>query len=248
MRRLISLQILSLIVLYACCAGALAQPTPSRGGGLPFEDFGNEPDPLATDPGPAGEDSGPSLGGRGAEGAEELAIPEGVATEPTEEEASRLVQYNSIENPWLPVEGSEPQGWLAELQVPENLLNCKCDGKVPGECCRVWRSFQKPTHPSIDQECVSCVKEPYLSYTKVHYTVDAVVEKCFESKQPFCDKGCEDGRCIERRGTKTVRQLQPCTASVKLFYWKPIVKYRDVYYYINCEPCHEGDQAIAMNN
>ena len=57
---------------------------------------------------------------------------------------------------------------------------------------------------------------------------------------------CADGRCIETRGTKTVKQLHPCKARVKLFYWKPVVEYRDVYYYINCEPCNEADQQVAL--
>lgn len=209
--------------------------------------FGEQPDALASptvDPGPESTTS-PSDGDDPLEKAEELATPEGAAAVPTEGEASRLVGYNALQNPWLPIGGEEPEGWMPELPIPPACLDCKCNGKLPGKPCQVWRSFQRPTHPSIDQECVICVKEPCLGYKKVHDTTEAVVQKCFISEQDYTDKECSDGRCIETRGTKIVKQLSPCKTQVKLFYWKPVVEYRDVYYYINCEPCNEGDYAVA---
>lgn len=224
---------------------------------LPPFDFGgpdNTPDPVedfGTDPGPrpaGGEPEELAAPALPADNTADSPSDRDAANAPSEEEASRLVEYNAMQNPWLPVRGEEPFGWLEELAVPPGCLDCTCDGKSPGEACRVWRSFQKPTHPAIDQDCVVCVKEPVLGYVKEHYTTDAVVQKCFVSEKCFTDKECADGRCIETRGTKTVKQLHPCKARVKLFYWKPVVEYRDVYYYINCEPCNEADQQVALKD
>lgn len=201
------------------------------------------PDPMPALP----PDPGPAPVGSADNEAEELAAPRSdAASDMDEAEASRLVNYNSMQNPWLPICDQDIPGWQPELPIPLACLDCECDGKLPGEACTLWRSFQKPTHPSIDQQCVVCVKEPCLGYEKAHYTVDAVVQKCFEHQECFRDKECADGRCIEKEGTKTVKQLHPCKAKVKLMYWKPIVKYRDVYYYINCEPCNAGDTAVAQ--
>ncbi|TWT32262.1 hypothetical protein KOR34_40240 [Posidoniimonas corsicana] len=246
--------LLSVVLVCGLWSGAaLAQPLPPglMGGPEMGEPEVEQPDDLFTDPGPRGRGTDDSEGGA----VEELAAPAideqddsdlPSAAEPTEEEASRLVQYNSIQNPWLPLCDDEPHGWIEELAVPPSCLDCTCHGKSPGEACKVWRSFQKPTHPDIDQDCVVCVKEPCLGYVKEHYTTDAVVQKCFVSEKCFTDKECADGRCIETRGTKTVKQLYPCKAKVKLYYLKPVVQYRDVYYYINCEPCNESDQQVAM--
>lgn len=239
----------------APCAVTDAEPTHRIAQQLPADLFDDRPDELpemGRDPGPTLADPSPSTRpGRqpeaDADQPEELAVPDSAAaTDPDPAEASRLVQYNASQNPWLPTCDEELPGWLPELPVPPQCLDCKCDGATPGKACQVWRSFQKPTHPSIDQDCVVCVKEPCLGYEKVHHTVDAVVQKCFESQEKFCDRECADGRCIEKEGMKTVKQLHPCTAKVKLFYWKPVIKYRDVYYYINCEPCYEGDTAVAQ--
>ncbi|TWT85195.1 hypothetical protein Pla123a_00010 [Posidoniimonas polymericola] len=246
----ISLQRLVLSIALAggsCCGVASAQlPFPldgpnEAGSPDPVDDYRTDPRPRPADNDPE-ELAAPALDGEQDD--KDLAP----AVEPTEEEASRLVEYNAVENPWLPIRGQEPIGWLEELAVPPGCLDCTCDGKTPGEACKVWRSFQKPTHPDIAQDCVVCVKEPVLGYVKEHYTTDAVVQKCFVSEKEFTDKQCADGRCIETRGTKIVKQLHPCKAKVKLFYWKPVVEYRDVYYYINCEPCNEADQQVALKD
>jgi hypothetical protein len=235
---------LLLSIAAASCDVAMGQPTPGGGGLFPFNDnSGDDPDPMpefSLDPSPARPDPAP---GRGSL-SEELTAPQGAAAQPTEQEASRLVQENTVENPWLPLCDDAPSGWLPELAIPPGCLDCTCDGKLPGKPCQVWRSFQRPTHPSIDPDCVACVKEPCLGYEKVHYTTEAVVQKCFVSEAPFKDKECADGRCIEKSGTKIVKQLHPCKTQVKLFYWKPIVEYRDVYYYISCEACGEEDTVV----
>ncbi len=241
---------LALLILIAIvpCGAAMGQTMPGGGGLFPFNNnSGDDPDPmpeLSIDPGPRATDDDRG----GANLPEELTAPQGAAAQPTQEEASRLVEYNSIENPWLPLGDDAPSGWLPELPIPPGCLDCTCDGKLPGKPCQLWRSFQRPTHPSIDQDCVACVKEPCLGYEKVHYTTEAVVQKCFVSEAPFKDKECADGRCIEKQGTKTVKQLHPCKTQVKLYYWKPIVEYRDVYYYISCEACSEEDTAVKQDS
>lgn len=230
---------LALATIAALGPRAAAEPT-GLSAAVGFSQFVAQTLPQGDTP-----DPGPSMDP--LDGApEELTPPEGAANEPTEEQAQQVLGYNAANNPWLPVCTDQPQGWLPELPIPQQLLDCKCDGVSPGRPCRIWRSLQKPTHASVDKECVVCVKEPCLGYKKECYEVEAVVQKCFEHDEPFCDEACEEGRWIQKKGTKVVRQLHPCKAKVKLFYWKPVVEYRDVYYYISSERCHDADTAVAQ--
>jgi len=154
--------------------------------------------------------------------AQPIASPEPVAT------------YDTRTGTWLPDCNSQPGGWQRELEIPPHLIDCSCDGATRAGC-RIWRSFVKPTDPSVDQKCVACVKEPCLSYETVDETLRAVVHRCFETSEPFKHHGCEAGAWFEAKGTKRVRKLHPCEVKVPVRYQKPVITYRDVYYYIQCD-------------
>ena len=148
--------------------------------------------------------------------------------------AQPVATYDTRTGTWLPDCDSQPGGWQPELEIPANLIDCSCDGATRSGC-RIWRSFVKPTDPAVDQKCVACVKEPCLSYEPVEETLRAVVYRCFETSEPFKHHGCEAGSWFEAKGTKRIRKLQPCEVKVPIKYRKPVITYRNVYYYIQCD-------------
>lgn len=173
-----------------------------------------------------------------AAGSEEIATP---ASEPADASSAKRVtvaqpiaSYDSRSGTWLPDRADRVSGWLPEIEVPSQLIDCTCNGQIPGPRCRVWRSFVKPTDPSLDPRCVVCVKEPYLDYQTVTEDLHVVIHRCFETSEPFNHKRCEGGQCLEAKGTTTLRKLHPCEAKVPVKYLKPIIRYRDVFYYIQC--------------
>ncbi|MEM8865286.1 MAG: hypothetical protein AAGF31_07020 [Planctomycetota bacterium] len=171
---------------------------------------------------------------------EEIAPPGGDSPTATSVTAAQPVgSYDGQTHTWLPNCNLQSSGWMQELEVPAGLIDCTCNGKAPGPRYRVWRSFVKPTDPSIDPRCVVCVKEPCLDYETVEEEYRVVIHRCFESTEPFKHTGCEGGHCYEAKGTTKLRKLHPCEAKVPVKYQKPVVRYRDVYYYIQCD-CDEA--------
>lgn len=159
---------------------------------------------------------------------------------------SQLLDFNGQFNPWIPYGPQTQRGRMAELPIPPQFLNCRCKGATPGAPCRVYRYFEKPT--DVDEKCLVCVKEPYLDCQPVEEKTEAVVYKCFETSEPFTDEGCEAGKWYKSSGSKQIRQLYPCNVAVVLRYKKPIVRYRDVWYYIDCrdQPSY-GGQGQGLN-
>lgn len=149
--------------------------------------------------------------------------------------AQSVATYDTQTGGWLPDYNQTSTSWMRELEPPAGLIECTCDGVQPGPRVRVWRSLVKPTDPSIDQRCVACVKEPCLGYETVEEEYRAVLYRCFESTEPFKRGGCEAGQWFEETGDKRIRKLHPCEIKVPVKYQKPVVKYRDVYYYIRCD-------------
>lgn len=151
-----------------------------------------------------------------------------------------VAEFDYATGSWLPARDQASQGWQSELQVPQQLIDCNCDGRVPGRACRVWRSYVKPTDPSVDQKCVACVKEPCIDYETVEEMQQAVVYRCFETEEPFVQEGCESGEWFHKKGTKRLRKLYPCKVKVPIKYQKPVVSYRDVWYYIQCDSAEQS--------
>lgn len=146
-----------------------------------------------------------------------------------------VADYDYATGSWLPARDQAASGWMRELAVPQQLIDCTCNGRVPGRACRIWRSYVKPTDPSVDQNCVACVKEPCMDYETVEEVQEAVVYRCFENEEPFEQEGCESGEWFHKKGTKRIRKLYPCKVKVPIKYQKPVVTYRDVWYYIQCD-------------
>lgn len=197
-------------------------------------------------PGPAAPGAGPStFAAPGQPGnTEELAAPRGDqagAGDDADNDAGR--QEVTVLQPtgaysgatWLPDASLQAGGWMREIDVPPGLIDCTCGGQLPGPRCAVWRSLNKPTDPRIDPRCVVCVKEPYLDYETVTEEHRVIIHRCFESSEPFKHRGCEAGHCYEAKGTTTLRKLHTCEAKVPVKYLKPVVRHRDVYYYIPCK-------------
>lgn len=188
-----------------------------------------QPRPTFGAPTPADE---PAKEAAGESSAEELEAPEPRAKRVTV--AQPVATYDTRTGTWLPDASDQASGWLPELEVPSNLIDCTCDGQLPGPRCRVWRSFVKPSDPSLNPRCVVCVKEPYLDYETVEEELHVVLQRCFETSEPFKHKGCEGGHWYEAKGTTKLRKLHSCEAKAPVKYLKPVVRYRDVYYYIQC--------------
>lgn len=176
--------------------------------------------------------------------AEELAAPDAErASQTTARQEVTVLQPTGAYAgaTWLPDANLQAGGWMREIDVPPGLIDCTCEGQLPGPRRPVWRSLNKPTSPQIDPRCVVCVKEPYLDYETVTEEHRVVIHRCFESSEPFKHRGCEAGHCYEAKGTTTLRKLHTCEAKVPVKYLKPVVRYRDVYYYI---PCKEDQGAM----
>ena len=163
----------------------------------------------------------------------------GLSDEATEVTANYAAQpvatYDTRTGGWLPDCNATSSGWMPEIEPPAGLIDCTCDGQARGPRCRLWRSYVKPADPSVDQRCVVCVKEPCIGYETIEEEERAVIYRCFQSSEPFRRHGCEGGQWYEEKGAKRIRKLHPCEIKVPIKYQKPVVKYRDVYYYIQCD-------------
>lgn len=214
---------------------AFGQPQPSGPSATTDQPYGAEP-PL-TQPRPAQ----PSLA---QPPTEELATPASSATD-AGAATQAVATYDTTTGTWLPTKDEYTTGWMPELEIPPALIDCTCNGKLPGPRCRVWRSYAKPTDPSINQRCLVCVKEPYLAFDTVEEKLHVVINRCFETTEPFKHEGCEGGHWYQAKGSTKLRKLHPCDATVPVKYLKPVVRYRDVYYYIECDKSGASRSAAA---
>ncbi|MEM6329810.1 MAG: hypothetical protein AAF790_06130, partial [Planctomycetota bacterium] len=207
----------------------LTPPADRRGTAAPRLEEGDLPGSSAR---PAADARGNRPSGADADGDADADSAERVTAKYA---AQPVATYDQRTGGWLPSCDATSSAWMPEIEPPPAYINCACDGQAPGPRCRLWRSYAKPMDPTIDQRCVVCVKEPCIGYETVEVEERAVLYRCFESSEPFRRGGCEGGQCYEEKGSKRLRKLHPCEIRVPLKYERPVVKYRDVYYYIQCD-------------
>ena len=186
--------------------------------------------------------------------------PQTFATPPTSEEPSPT----SVESPFeeLPMSDGQyvplgpnseysdaaysggpphPHGGIHILKVP-GLIGPPCccpDGAPTGNCDHDLKRYltkeEALNDPCCDPHCLVCVKEPFLCQKSVMEEAEVVFFRCLKYTKPFCDARCEDQRCIQETGQRTVKKLEPCTVKVKFPCKKTVIDYRTVWICIKCK-------------
>jgi hypothetical protein len=145
-------------------------------------------------------------------------------------------------------EASATAGHIPPCKHPIHILNFPgilekskcCPNCLTGNCDHDLKRFptkQAALAAGCDPECIVCVKEPFVCQVTVWECAEVVFFRCYQRSCPFKDKHCEDQRCIEEVGKRTVKKLEPCTVNVKFPCKKTIIDYRDVWICIKCD-CH----------
>lgn len=130
------------------------------------------------------------------------------------------------------------QGALHILDYPGILghIDC-CPDNTTGNCDRDIKRFnseQAARASCHDPNCVICVQEPYICEKLCYEEAEVVFFRCYEKCEPFTFARCEDQRCIQEVGKRTVKKLDPCTVKIKVPIRKLVIEYRKVWICINC--------------
>jgi hypothetical protein len=140
------------------------------------------------------------------------------------------------------------EGALHILKYPGILgqIDC-CPDNSTGNCdCDIQRFDCKEEALKCchDPNCVICVQEPYICEKLCYEEAEVVFFRCYEKCEPFKFSRCEDQRCIQEVGKRTVKKLDPCTVKIKVPIRKLVIEYRKVWICINC-PLPECKQPMG---
>jgi len=130
-------------------------------------------------------------------------------------------------------------GALHILDIPgvEAQAHC-CPDSTTGNCDKDltrYETKQAAIDAGCDPECLVCVKEPFICTKIVMDSAEVVFFRCYERTIPFNDKRCEDQRCIQEVGERTVKKLEPCTVKINFPCKKTVIDYREVWICIKCK-------------
>jgi hypothetical protein len=119
-------------------------------------------------------------------------------------------------------------------------IDC-CPDNSTGNCdCDIKRFFTKEEALRCchDPNCVICVQEPFICEKICFEETEVVFFRCYEKCEPFKFARCEDQRCIQEVGKRTVKKLDPCTVKIRVPIRKLVIEYRKVWICINCPLPH----------
>lgn len=115
-------------------------------------------------------------------------------------------------------------------------IDC-CPDNSTGNCdCDIKRFFTKEEALRCchDPNCVICVQEPFICEKTCFEETEVVFFRCYEKCEPFKFARCEDQRCIQEVGKRTVKKLDPCKVKIRVPIRKLVIEYRKVWICINC--------------
>jgi hypothetical protein len=135
-------------------------------------------------------------------------------------------------------------GALHILSYPGVLaqIDC-CPDNSTGNCDRHIRRFfdyNVAVRSCRDPKCLICVQEPFICEKVCMEDQEVVFFRCYQKCEPYSNARCEDQRCIQEVGQRTVKKLDPCKAKIKVPIKKIAVEYRKVWICIDCPPVDPG--------